>query len=107
MSDPVYYAAPAYGVMPAWGDREIKRFTFRVGLFTRRSLPRAAAEQLADKLAVRDYERDDRRICLECSNIQRNGRCFKQQDGANGRSPRWEPVRDLLQRCADFNFQTP
>lgn len=107
MNDQNYYAAPAYGVMPAWGDREIGRFTFRTSLFARRGLPRAAAEQLADRLAVRDFERDDRRICLECAHIQRTGRCFKQQGGQKGQLPRWEPVRDLFQRCANFDFQTP
>lgn len=94
--------------MPAWGDREIARFTFRVGLFQRRGLPPREAEKLADRLALRDYQRDDRRVCLECESIQRNGRCFKSSHGLMpGFSRFFEPLRTTLQRCASFTFQTP
>lgn len=94
--------------MPAWGDREFARFTFRRGLFMRRGLNEDAAEKLADRLALRDYERDDRRVCLECQSIQRTGRCFVASQGRMpGFSRFFDPLPTTLQRCASFTFQKP
>lgn len=94
--------------MPAWNDAQIKRFMFRVGLFIRRGLDLHAAESIADRLAFRDFERDDRHMCLECSSLQRGGRCFEVQQGnMRGVSRRHEPVQNILQRCDLFDFQTP
>lgn len=91
-----------------WGDREIGRFSFRAGLFQRRGLPEAAAEFLADRLALRDQERDDRRICMECQHLQKTGGCFAAQQGwLLHTSTRHAPVRDILQRCEAFAFVTP
>lgn len=94
--------------MPAWGDAQIKRFVFREALFRRRGLSAQAAEQLGDRLATRDYQRDDRRVCLECESLQRGGKCFQVQQGNMPNvSPKHEPVADLLQRCDFFSFQKP
>lgn len=84
--------------MPAWNDAQIRRFTYRQGLFMRRGMAEPVAERLADQLATRDFERDDRRCCLECSNHQRGGRCFV---------TRRETMPAVLQRCPSFNFQAP
>ena len=80
-----------------WGDREIGRFTFRAGLFQRRGLPKAEAEFLADRLALRDQERDDRRVCRECTHAKPMLRC-----AAGG-----YPVADVLFRCHQFGWKTP
>ena len=94
--------------MPALNDAQIKRFTFREALFHRRGLPAHAAEQWADRLTTRDHDRDDRRICLECSSLQRGGKCFHVQQGNMPNvSSKHSPVIDLLQRCDHFTFQTP
>lgn len=94
--------------MPAWNDAQIKRFMFRAGLFVRRGLDHIRAEAIADRLAFRDFERDDRRMCLECSSLQRGGKCFQVQQGnMSGVSPKHEPVQNILQRCDHFTFQTP
>ncbi len=94
--------------MPAWGDAQIKRFMFREALFKRRGLSAQAAEQIADRLAARDHERDDRRICLECSSLQRGGSCFAVSQGDMPNvSAKHSPVIDVLQRCDSFSFQTP
>ena len=89
-SEPLLY-------MPAWNDVQIKRFMFRSALFVRRGLPHDDAERLGDRLATRDYQRDDRRACAECSNLQRGNTCFKKH-----------PVLTTqLMRCDGFQFQTP
>lgn len=93
--------------MPAWNESYIKWFMGRTSLFVRRGLTQAQAESTADRLAFRDFEGDDRSMCLECSSLQRGGRCFEVQKGnMRGVSPRHEPVQNVLQRCSHFNFQT-
>ena len=110
--------------MPAWGNAQIARFLFRVALFSRRGVSEPRAEQLADRLARRDYDRDDRRLCLECGGLQRgssrgNGpatsRCAPVSLAASARASAQhkqppfphEPVIDILQRCAHFTWQKP
>lgn len=86
--------------VPDWNDAQIKRFQFRSALFSRRGLSTQDAEALADKLAVRDFERDERRACVECESIQRGQRgttCFK----------RLPVLPTQLMRCNGFTFQKP
>lgn len=81
----------------AWGDRELSRFQFRAGLFARRGFAAERAEHLADRLALRDMQGDDRRVCMECANRQVRGTCFKRL-----------PVSDeQLVRCHGFEWQKP
>lgn len=83
--------------MLPWGDAEFRRFAFRAGLFQRRGLPASEAECLADRLALRDQERDDRRVCLECKHIRPQLRCIHAHAVLN----------DVLQRCPSFSFEAP
>ena len=83
--------------MPAWGDAQIRRFNFRHALFIRRGIEPLHAEKLADQLATRDYERDERRLCLECQHMQRSRTCFK----------RLPMSIEQLARCHGFEWQTP
>lgn len=89
--------------------REIARFLFRVGLMRRRGQTPEQAEYLADRLALRDQEKDDRRLCLECAHLQqpvyRNGPrgCFAVQQGLM----QGAPVLDLFQRCPQFEWSKP
>ena len=83
--------------MPAWNDVQIRRFQFREALFSRRGLSAQAAELLGDRLAKRDYERDDRRVCIECSSFQRGNTCHKKQPF----------LLTQLMRCVGFSFETP
>jgi len=89
-SEPLLY-------VPEWNDVQIKRFLFRAALFVRRGLTHDAAERLGDRLATRDYQRDDRRVCVECAHLQRGNTCFKRQ----------AVLTTQLQRCDSFQFQTP
>jgi hypothetical protein len=94
--------------MTPWTDREIERFTKRVGLFVRRGAARAAAERIADRLAQRDQERDERRMCVECEHFQRDGGCFAGKTfSADPLAPLRNPIPELLQRCSGFAWQTP
>lgn len=94
--------------MLPWRDAEFRRFAFRVGLFKRRGMTQEAAEFLADRLALRDQERDDRRVCDECKHLQTPGTCFAAAQGwIPSFSRKHQPVRGLLQRCEAFEFSTP
>ena len=92
----------------ALSDREIGRFLYRVALFQRRGCSEARAEAFADRLALRDQQRDDRRMCIECSHLQQRGTCFAAASGAmRGVARRLEPVKLVLQRCPNFSWQKP
>jgi hypothetical protein len=54
---------------------EVDRFTARLARFIGKGVTQADAESLGHKLVIRDREQDDRVLCLECSHLQRNGRC--------------------------------
>jgi hypothetical protein len=83
--------------MTAWTGKEIGRFLFREGLFRRRGMSAADAERVADRLAGRDQDRDDRRICAECAHFQQSRTCFKQL-----------PTSFIqLIRCEGFAWQKP
>lgn len=87
-----------------WDDAEIDAFQRREARFIR--MGRASdAEHLAERLTLRDRQHDDRRLCLECSELGENGRC---QAAARGRLAgahrRLEPVLTILQRCEGFTL---
>lgn len=93
---------------PALDDRQIARMQFRLGLFKRRGLLESEAETLADRLALRDQDKDDRRVCVECKHLQRDGGCFAAVQGwLAGVSKRHQPVLALLQRCEQFQWAKP
>ena len=89
---------------PCWNDAEIEAFTARAARFTQ--LGRADADDLAERLTLRDRDGDDRRLCLECSWLGDAGRCLA---AASGRIPgadrRLEPVQTILQRCPAFGLR--
>ena len=54
----------------AMNGAEIDAFRTRQALFTGKGISQGEAEAVADKLVLRDRDLDDRRLCLECSNLQ-------------------------------------
>lgn len=84
--------------MTPWKDAEFRRFDFRIGLFKRRGMTQGEAESTADRLALRDQERDDRRLCVECSNLRPQLRCATNTN--------W-PIDGALQRCPGFAWERP
>lgn len=89
---------------PCWDDAEIVAFTARTERFA--LLGHADAEDLAERLTLRDRGGDDRRLCLECTWLGDTGRCLA---AATGRIPgadrRLEPVQTVLQRCSAFGLR--
>ncbi|HEX5687374.1 MAG TPA: hypothetical protein VFY73_25440 [Ideonella sp.] len=87
-----------------WDDATCARFVARVTLFLRRGLTASDADDLAERLVLRDREGDDRRMCLECSNLTEQGRCLAAWRRAlPGADRRLEPVQTILQRCECFH----
>lgn len=84
-----------------WDSTEIEVFLLREDRFHRRG--RADAEDLAERLVLRDRQRDDRRLCLECVELRADGLC---QAAARGELPysatRVQPVPTILHRCSKF-----
>ena len=93
----------------AMNGAEIDTFTQRLHQFTWRGLAELEAETLADKLVIRDRESDDRRLCLECSNLSRAGgwRCAQWQRAGLGAAGVPADLVRQLQRCDSFNHTTP
>ena len=89
---------------PGWNDAEITAFTARTERFA--LLGRADADDLAERLALRDRDGDDRRLCLERTWLGDTGRCLA---AATGRIPgadrRLGPVQTILQRCDAFGLR--
>ena len=90
--------------VPCWDDAEIAAFTARTERFA--LLGRADADDLAERLTLRDRDGDDRRLCLECTWLGDTGRCLA---AATGRIPgadrRLEPLPTILQRCGAFGLR--
>jgi hypothetical protein len=85
---------------------EIDLFTARLARFTDRGVTLDDAERLADRLALRDREHDDRAVCLECTHLHRAGRCGNWQR-AGIAIHAWDAQLatefvHLLQRCDGF-----
>ena len=69
----------------------------RISIFRRRGFDAASSDGIADRLLDRDRDRDDRRLCVECSHLA---------------TPQWRCRRDgyptlLLQRCSLFDWELP
>jgi len=97
----------SYPRSTAMNTAEIDRFTARLARFTDRGVILSDAERLADLLVIRDREQDDRALCLECTHLQRAGRCGNWQRAGVAIRARdafmpLELVRQL-QRCDGFS----
>lgn len=87
---------------------EIDLFAARLARFIDKGVIHDDAESLADRLAIRDRDSDDRRLCLECAHLQGYGqaswRCGNWQAAGIATNPRsTQLAADLvfqLQRCA-------
>ena len=78
-------------------------FTARHARLLRAGYMNTDAEDLAERLTLRDRDADDRRLCIECKHY-RPGRCGN-RERAGLRLP--DVGRDLaatLQRCAGFHL---
>lgn len=80
---------------------ELHALTRRLQLFIRRGAAEAAAENLADRLVLRDRQGDDRRACLECRHY-RHARCGNRQPAGLHSAEVGPDLAALLQRCRGF-----
>lgn len=95
---------------PRFGDREEARLKFRVALFQRRGLSERDAFDHADRLFERDAERDDRRTCIECAQLQRDGGCRAAREGRVpdlARTFHAGSLKTTLMRCVGFEWVLP
>ncbi len=84
--------------------KETSTLDNRTKLFMRHGLVTVQAEQLAFKLVDRDRDLDDRKICLECGNLSRNGgwRCGNWRTAGIGAPSVPDDLVRQLQRCDGF-----
>jgi hypothetical protein len=92
----------------AMNTAEIDGFSQRTGRFAALGLTQADSEALADRLARRDRDLDDRRVCLECKHLYGRGRwrCSNSRQAGNvpvqlAMATAADLVR-VLQRCHGF-----
>ena len=98
----------------AMTGREIDTFTMRLSRFTGKGVTADDAERLADKLVIRDREKDDRRLCLECLHLGGYGagswRCGAWRGAGVAIRARDNQLPadfvSLLQRCDGFSEGT-
>jgi hypothetical protein len=89
-----------------WDDAEIEVFLARSKRLSARY--RADAEHLAERLTLRDRQADDRRMCLECRELEAGGRCAAARRGAlTSTARRFEPTQNILMRCPAFRSGDP
>lgn len=85
----------------AWNDAAIARFVARVSLFLRRGFDATDADDLAERLHLRDMQGDDHVLCVECTHLAgRTGawRCGNHRVAGVGRELPAALVT-MLQRC--------
>jgi len=84
-----------------WDDAEIEAFMARTTHLSARG--RSDAEHLAERLTLRDRQADDRRMCVECRELETSGRCTAARRGALASTDRrLEPMPNVLMRCPAF-----
>jgi hypothetical protein len=84
-----------------WNDAAIARFVARVGRFLRMGVKATNADDLAERLHLRDLEGDARVICLECARY-RAGRCGNHRAAQLSSSDVSDDLAARLQRCQGF-----
>ena len=84
-----------------WKDAEIELFTARTLHFIRRGVTAGDADDLSERLTLRDRDADDRRLCLECRHF-RPGRCGNYQAAGLGGPGLPRDLTTQLQRCPGF-----
>lgn len=80
-------------------------FPTRLALFVNRGLSLDDAEDVAHRLALRDSQRDDRRLCLECQYLSGTinaRRCSQWRKIGIGSAAIPADLVITLQRCAGF-----
>lgn len=92
-----------------WNEAACARFVARMSLFLRRGIDATDADDLAERLHLRDVQADDRHLCLECAHLVGRATTGRTCGNANAaRLGRELPAAILvvLQRCPGFSGVT-
>lgn len=88
-----------------WDDAACGRFAASVSLFMRRGINATDADDLAERLHLRDVQGDARHLCMECGRLSGRAtagwRCGKPHAAGLGRDLPADMVL-MLQHCAGF-----
>lgn len=85
----------------AWTDADIARFADRRARLLRWGWTEAEAEKLAERLATRDREHDERVSCGDCQHY-RPGRCGNHRRAGLNVADVGRELAAMLQRCPGF-----
>jgi len=85
-----------------WYDAEIAQFQARAAALRRRGIAGDDADDLAERLTLRDRERDTRVLCAECSHY-RPGRCGNHKAAGLLSMEVGRDMAARLQRCPGFS----
>lgn len=85
-------------------DAEIERMAGRIRQALAAGYSRDDAEQIADRLLLRDRTGLDMHVCLECARLS-GRRCLAAR--TLGAAPDLQPIRHELQRCPAFRIGRP
>jgi len=90
----------------ALNTAELSRMAERLRLFAQRSVSGEAAERLADRLVIRDRQRESAHVCIECSllsgSVRRGWRCGNHR-GASICRDLADDFVTTFQRCPAFD----
>jgi hypothetical protein len=85
-----------------WGDEACGRFVARVGRLLRLGFDATDADDLSERLHLRDIDGDDQACCIECTHY-RPGRCGDHQRAGLYGPELGRDVATMLQRCPGFS----
>ena len=85
---------------PTWNDDEIAAFVARHARLLAHGLSDGDADDLAERLTLRDRDGDTRHLCIECANFR--GRRCRQAERAGVGGPEVGALALILQNCSAF-----
>ena len=85
-----------------WDDAACARFVARVSRFLRLGIDATDADDLAERLHLRDVQHDDRSMCVECTHY-RPGRCGNHRRAGLSVGDVGRDLAAMLQRCLGFD----
>jgi hypothetical protein len=88
-----------------WDDAQIARFTHRVVLFMRRGINATDADDLAERLHLRDLQGDAQVMCIECQHLK-GAACGNWRAAALSSDAIGPDLAVLPQRCPGFGEQS-
>lgn len=86
-----------------WDDADIAQAVRYMRQAERHGFDLDLADRITDHLMLRDRQLDDRRMCIECSHLNRLGCCIAAREGGlPGTGRDLQPARVTLHHCSTF-----